>query len=280
MSIFKRSRLRSKKYAKKKRKFFWIKIIFLIILCALLIYSLSYLSKLQQVAISDITVEGNSAVTEDDILSLVEGELDGSYYEIFSKRNIFIYPKRLIEEKMKDTWKRIDSVKIERVGLSALAISVTEKKAMFLWCGEKMSAEVKVSDCFFMDDTGYVFSKAPLFSENVYFRFFGAIAESDPIGSQYLPLADFQKVSGFIKELENNRISATRLLSKGGGEYEVVLSDNNRVLVNEREAFAKTVEHLKTLLESDSFKKDVKNSPTNIDYIDLRFGNRVFYKFK
>lgn len=278
--MFKRSQLTSRKYAKRKYLLLRIKILFFVFVSLVLIVLLSYLSRLGNVTIADITVQGNYVISTLEIKSLVESELQGNYYWLFPRENIFIFPKRTILAKIKDTWKRIDTVAIERSSLTALAIIVTEKKAKFLWCSTETAEASDASQCFFIDEEGYLFSRAPLFSDNVYFRFFGNINTPDPVGQKYLPTPDFQNLSNFILGLEKLRIEPSKLIAKIHGEYELYLADRSRILFNDRQGFSITLDNLSTFLASDPFREDVKKSSTTVDYVDARFGNKIYYKFK
>lgn len=278
--MFRKSQLKSKKFAKKRKRFFWIKIGFFFFIFVLLISLLSYLLKLQKITIDTITVQGNSAIIGEEIISLINQELQGEYYWIFPKKNIFIFPKNSIKDKILDTWKRAHTVDIERDSLTSLKIVIIEKKAKSLWCDGQLINNSNEDQCYFIDETGYVFSKAPAFSDNVYFRYYGNIPTSDPIGQKYLPTSNFQILSNFIQDLEKLEIRPSKLLPKAGGEYELYLEDGSRILFYSRDNYSRTLGNLETLFDSDVYKKDIKKSISPVDYIDVRFGNKVSYKFK
>jgi len=278
--MFKKSQLTSKKFAQKKRKFFFIKALFFLVLFILAGVSFFYLLRLKNITISEVELRGNVIVGTEDVLSFINEELGGSYYAFFPKNNIFLYPKEDIEAKMLDKWKRVESVDVLRNGLTGITVNVTEKKPRFLWCRETIEGLSREGDCYFIDDKGYLFSKAPGFSEDVYFRFFGNISAADPIGQRYLEESKFKSLSDFTVHLEQAKIKASKMLAKENGEYELYLSEFGRVFINDRQDFEKTFENLKTLLESDVFKREVKGASSSLDYIDLRYGNKVYYKFK
>ena len=278
--MFKRSQLTSKKFAKKRKKFFWINISLIIFVILLFFTAIYYLLRLEKITISDISVQGNSAISTLEIITIANLELRGGYYYLFPKKNIFIFPNKKIEERIKDKWKRVDTVNIKRESLSAIKITVSEKTAKFLWCGDVLSIDSEKNQCYFIDKTGYVFSSAPSFSPNVYIRFYGNIEASDPIGQEYLKVSDFEGLTSFIDGLLKADIKVSKLLSFNDGEYAFYLSSGPKILFNNRQDFRKTLGNLETLLNSDEYKDDVKKSATPIDYIDVRFGNKVLYRFK
>ncbi len=278
--MFKKSQLTSKKFVQKKRKFFLIKSSFLLLLVILLFVSFFYIVRLKNITISDVELKGNVIVGTEELLSFVNAELEGNFYAFFPKKNILFYPKEKIENEIKEKWKRIESVTVERKGLTAVAINVIEKKPKFLWCGAILHNITEEGSCYFIDDNGYIFSKAPGFRGDVYFRFFGNVAAEDPVGEYYLEASRFHAISDFVLKLDKAEIKASELLAKENREYELYLGDGTKVFISDRQNLEETFENLRTLLTSEVFKKEVKNSLSPLDYIDLRYGNKVYYRFK
>ena len=63
-------------------------------------------------------------------------------------------------------------------------------------------------------------------------------------------------------------------------KYTLVTDPGWSILFGPTSTAGDMVEHLRTTLASDVFTKRLPDRENGLDYIDLRFGNKVFYKFK
>ncbi|MEK7145371.1 MAG: hypothetical protein AAB808_01350 [Patescibacteria group bacterium] len=68
-------------------------------------------------------------------------------------------------------------------------------------------------------------------------------------------------------------------LIAGVDEYQIYLKNGGRLIISIADDLSKVLENLETILRSDNLKKALARGGV-IDYIDLRYGNKVFYKFK
>lgn len=138
-----------------------------------------------------------------------------------------------------------------------------------------------------MDDEGYVFDEAPYFSDEVYFKFFGKTnkPEENPFGSIFLP-NNFNKLVVLIDNIENMKLKPSSLLVRDNDSIELYLSSNipppnaPKILFKSDSDFVKITENLQTAIATDPLQSDLKNKYSSLQYIDLRFGNKVYFKFK
>ena len=77
----------------------------------------------------------------DDIVRVAREELDGKYFFLFHRDNIFLYPKNRISSRLGEEFKRIADVDIRRNSLTGIRIVITEHKPAYLWCGDDMPEE-------------------------------------------------------------------------------------------------------------------------------------------
>jgi len=70
------------------------------------------------------------------------------------------------------------------------------------------------------------------------------------------------------------------------GNVEVFLSAGNssavrpEIIFKSNSNFQNIAENLETALTADPLQSELKNKYSSLQYIDLRFGNKVYYKFK
>ncbi|MBM2818033.1 MAG: Cell division protein FtsQ [Parcubacteria group bacterium] len=277
--------LKPSKLRRRRRKIFAIKAVTVFLLLIGLVFLLSWFSKISRLQIENIEVSGNSSLSSDEIIDVMKKETSAKYFMIFSKNSIFLYPKQSIMAKLADDFKKIDSVSIKSKGLKTLAVSIAERERNALWCfseaGEgSLIKNENSSRCYFLDKGGLVFSEAPDFSGNSFLRYYGLLDGTiDPIGENYMTHDRFKEVSRFVKSLEDLGINALEFQAESENDYAVNLKNGVKIIFDDKQPFDKTLENIQSILSEVDLKGEY--SPTNppkINYVDLRFGNKVYLK--
>jgi len=221
--------------------------------------------------IKNIEVSGNEVVDAGRIQKIANDMLQEKYFFFFPKSNRLIYPEKEIETKIKQEIGRIEELSLE-VDHDTLFIKIGERGAYALWCKDDVS-------CYFMDSEGLIFSEAPVFSSGVYRIYTGIISDGSPQGKQFLDsekLSGIESIAEFLKtqgwDTEKIQVSTLR---------DVVLIQNKgpKIRIDITRPATETLKTLAALLASSEFKKSASNIMM-IDYIDLRFGSKVFFKSK
>lgn len=276
---------------KKRRKIFWSKISIYFIIFAVIFVGLAYLSRLPSINIDAVEITGHKVLDGEELKSAVQEELNGRYLWFFPKTNVFIYPESGIRDTLHQKFKRLKEVKFTLKDRKVLQVSVSERAPAYAWCGEEMTETLPESrdetqPCFFMDDSGYIFDEAPYFSGEVYFRFYGSVYSQDasPAGSYFSP-GLFPKLVSLKNTLENMKLDPAALAIKGDGEIRVFLSASAKgkmpeLILKKDMDFESALGNLQTALETEPLKSNFEKKYSSLEYIDLRFGNRVYYKFK
>jgi hypothetical protein len=280
--------LQREEYIKKKRKKKLIKIS-LFFLVLIILFSLTvYISHLHQIRISKVELSGGILVTQSDVEKETLSFMYGSYYWMFPKNNSFIYPHNDLEKYLKEKFKRIDTINIRLKNLQTISVEITERKPQAMWCDGLPSGEMSTSTqaslpehCYFMDDNSTIFVEAPYFSGDAYFKYYGLVSTSSPvIGAEYIASStEFRDLSEFVSNIKQMSADPIYLLAKDNGEFTLVLSSGAKIYFDTKEPLSKTSANLGALLHSGTFS--TTSDPTlSVDYIDLRFGNKLFYKLK
>ena len=156
-----------------------------------------------------------------------------------------------------------------------LEISITERQAKYIWCG----ATVSDSKCNFIDEDGYIFDEAPYFSGEVYFKFYGAQTES------YFYKQNFKQLILFRDNLIKLGLKPFALYVKDGEDAEMFLSNPTsttvpKIIFKIGSDLQNVTENLQAALTTEPLQSKFKNDYASLQYIDLRFGNKVYDKFK
>lgn len=278
-------------YLRKKRIQKRIKLGIFVFIVVLSVAVASYVSNRAEFRITDIVLEGGVLVTEEEVKNQSREYLEGSYFWLFPKDNAFLYPSKDLKNHLKDRFKRIDTIDSSLKGLNVLVIKITERKPFAIWCNtipgidnsleEGLSEEViQDEDCYFIDQNSTIFAKAPVFSGNAYFKFYGIISGDSPLGKEYMnSSSEFAGISDFIRRVKEMSIKPLYIVGKENDQFSLVLSGGGQIYFDTEESMSKVGDNLEALLKTPELKLDSKgNLP--VEYIDLRYGNKLFYKLK
>jgi len=271
---------------------------------------LSSLSYLEQLTVEEVNFSGQYLLPESEALELIE-EITGSrHWGILSKRNSLIWPRQEVKESLLETYPRLKTATIKRTSLQTIDINFTQRQASLLWCelpesdaelttkpelpeielsGTSTPEELIKSDtaldeliekqpnhCFFSDDEGFIFTSAPVFSTSIFFRYY----HDQPleIGQKPLPLEVFGAVEDFHRAVPSLRLTpdATEIDSQYF-DFKLYLKEGGYLHFSLEEPLELTLDRLQRFLWE---KEDelIVDGRLEVDYIDLRFGNRIFYR--
>ncbi|MEJ0002108.1 MAG: hypothetical protein WDN09_02960 [bacterium] len=269
---------------RKRRRHFHRNAFFVLTGLFIVVTGITLLSRLPKFNISTIAVAGNTVIETDDIKAVVQADLAGHYLWVFPKTNFLLYPKHTIETDLAERFKRAKDISVNTKLLKILDVKLFEREALYTWCGDEPSTTVE--QCYFMDDTGYIFDKAPYFSGNVYFKFYGHPSGStdQPLGTYYMS-DSLGRLLAFRDTLKSLGIKIASLEVDDGQEGAFYLStaaarpDAPKILFKTDGDFNKMAENLQTALATEPLKSDFAKKYALLSYVDLRFGNKVYYKF-
>jgi len=255
---------------------------------ALAAYGVSLASYLPQFSIERIEVNGTNDTRPELVRAFVATRLWDGSLPFFSKSNIFLYPRAEIEAALKESFPRVENVEVSRESLlaSAIAVSIEERKAFARWCASSRTAFMVEStdSCFVLDSKGFVFAPAsttPSFETQYVFE--GSLpATSSPIGETYLP-GRFAGALALLERLGQSGFSPENISVESEQDFTVELSPRlpaGRQGFEIRATFGTDVSSLVKNLELVLASEALRGKEGELEYIDLRFGNRVYYKFK
>lgn len=269
--MFNKSKYTSKKFKERKKKILVRKIIIFSILFILLISGTVYLSKHPSMKIEEVVVDGEKFVTKDEIQKIIFEETQGDYWFLYSKSNSFIYPRGIIKERIFNDFPSVKKVNLDFVNNHKIKIEIKEYEPVARWCNDSEKPE-----CFFLNEDGYVFVKEPLIYSGEFVTFRGFI-EGDYLRSVYISKDKFQSLEDFIKLVRRLDIHVVEVRSEDAHVFYLTTKSGAKLVIDGEDGVEDTFDNLKTVIERDAINKAQFQ---NIEYIDLRFGNRVFYKLK
>ena len=236
---------------------------------------ITYIARLDALSINAATVEGDRVLESSEVVELTGRVISGSYL-FLPRRNFLIYPKDDLERSIKAHFPRVREVEVERADINRLNIKIEERRPDALWCGEGPD---RAGGCFYVDDEGFVFDRAPFFSGDVFFRYYGGeVNPRFPIRSKVISKEWIDSLKTLRSHIEVLGLKPISVHIKED-EFDLILEEGGFLLFNRAQSMEESLSMLANLLRGGEEELIGDDGP-NFLYIDLRFGNRVFYKMK
>lgn len=265
---------------KKRTPFEWLALFCFALLAIFTLFVL--LMRIEAFQIQKIEVVGAEIVPESEIREIAQKHLEGYYFLLIPKRNLFFYPKREIASELFAKYSRLETVDISAGFDRTLLLVADERSLAYLVCkGELFSLP-----CFAADAGGYLFDTAPAFSQALVPLYAGTNATGTPLGTVFMSRSEFERTDGIKNALfsvfKKNELALEPLgieltdekdyaLVFGAGEH------HGRILF--RDGSAESLARMFGLvLANPAFRAKAKDF-SEIEKIDLRFGKKVYYSF-
>jgi hypothetical protein len=252
----------------------------------LLVVGLGFAARMHRILIQTVTVTGNKIIDTDAIVAVVQADLAGSYAYVVPKKNALIYPHDKIVADLAQQFPRLRNITVSRTGFTSVVVDVVEERGVSLWCGTVIDPLDLSAPCYFVDDMGMIIDEAPHYSGNVYPRFFGSTLLSlgeSPLGKPFVAQDSYARLLAFHTELKNLGFSIQSIRLGPGDEnaFILYLDSTHTALVRFRagDDYAILLANLKAAIAKKELSEALKKDIQNLQYFDLRFTNKVYYKF-
>ncbi len=224
-------------------------------------------TRIPGLTIQTISTEGGVTINPHDVAAVASTTLSGSYLRLVPRQFAWTYPEDEMLAAVA-TVPRVKNPHIDRVSNTEVAITYEEYLPFALWCDSATS-----SACYFIDETGYAFAEAPALKGGSFSRYL--TTDWPPILYSIMPAGErIRDMERFLVDLEASTTLAAETIEidamqdafltvAGGGEIKFSL-EQDLVLV---------LDNLRSILASKEFSSI---EPGTFQYIDLRFGNKVF----
>lgn len=226
--------------------------------------------------ITGINIRGAEKVNPGEIRKIIEAEINGKYLDTLSKNNIILASKGRMTDKLLSRFKRLESVEIKKSFPSTLDISVCERKLLIVLCS--------AGNCFVIDGSGKAFMQADFQAGELGE---GGMVVMNDDGNKAINMAEILVSPEYGQYLVDIR---DRLKSELGvdvdrqyntpqlisGDIRVTTSEGWKIYFDSAIPVEKEIGTLKLVLD----EKIEKDKRPNLEYVDLRTENKVYYKFK
>jgi|GEM_PF-1682465 len=262
----------------RRRRLFWIRSSIILFFVLVIVLGLAIFSGYHKVIINTINISGNTSVSNDEILKIVNKDLEGRYWGLFSRKNYLIFPRFGIKKFLLEGLKEIKEVNVSWGKWQTINISIMERKPHSVWCGKDSQAVNPT--CYFVDKEGYIYSQAPDFTGNMFVKSYGDIApgqlnnasSTEVIGSYFLPKYTYIQIFNLIQILEQNNIEVVSYYYDGF-DFRFRLEAGPEIIFNDKNGFGQVFQNLFSAIQTGNL--DLEKDADKINYIDLRFDNKI-----
>lgn len=275
MNIGRSKILQSAKYTEQKRKKRILLYSIVLSICAISLVLIVLVLNINSLRVKTIEFTGIHTLNVDELRENIFGTISGKYFGILPKSNILLYSKDNISKGLIDSYKKIENIEIKTQGVSSVLISIKERKPNAIVCDgfkEDLLSQNTEGLCYEVDADGYLYGTTTSNIDSVIKIYINSenILE---LGSNFIDKDLFHKLSNFINDILEMGIRFRGLLITDEGGYELYFINNdesNGVLYfDNKTPFDKTLSNFKAFWQV--------NNKKNFEYINLRFGNNIFY---
>ncbi len=230
--------------------------------------------RLPGVQVKHIEINGAQVVDPGDVTEFVNNALQGKQFWLLPRTSIFMVSAPQLADEIKAAFPRLQTVDVDCKNFSTLSIDVTEYQGVYLWCTD-------AATCYFMDQNGTVFAPAPYFSGNAYPKLF--VGSLQPLPFQALDADQLTTLALLNDRLGSLGIMPTEFHYVTEHDLDVYFVHNGQPAILKFDPTAGVEDEINALfagLRTDPLATKFNSTTAVLQYIDLRFQDRVVYKFQ
>lgn len=241
--------------------------------CGMAIYIFIFSSFLE---IKKISISGTKELVSEDIFKDLESSLGGKHLKFIPKNNFILVSKNELEKNLADHFRKIKLVVIKKIFPDTLAVDISERKSLILWCSG--------GPCYIVDENGYAYIGIDLDSpevvQNNLIELVDTGARPITIGEKILNEKYVSFLISLREEIGKNagiNINAEwHTPSMVAEEVEINTEEGWRLYFSGSVKPEKAIRTLKTFLDGEIGEE----RRSKLEYVDLRVENKVYYKLE
>lgn len=257
-----------------KNRFFWLGILVIMII-GIAVYFVTFASFFQ---IKEIQISGNEKVQKESLENFIWENVSKRML-IFKTKSILLVNLQEIEKNLLERFPKVSKIYLKRNLPDVIAVNIQERKPLFVLC--------KNSDvCFHLDEEGVIFDPVKNGIPN-------KVDEPNKAEESLIKIRDerHQEVKLGEKVIKDDLLKNIKeIISKLKDGAEIFTKE---IILSEKKIALKTVQNWEIYFNPEGdilnqvqnltlvFKEEIPlENRENLEYVDLRFGNRVYYKYK
>jgi cell division septal protein FtsQ len=255
-----------------KRRIFWYLILIFVILFITIYFVVFY----SGFFVKNIIISGNEKVFSQELenvtLKKINKNLFGFWnWDIYTKSILLVNSKNINKEIL-EKFPIIEKIKIDKILPNSLILSITERKPVGVYCP---SADLEQTNCFLIDQNGIIFEDSPRFVSNLIMISQNMQSENILMGEEIINKNIIDAIIKIEKNIKDNfQINLTEAFLSNPLRLDIKTSENWKIYFNLDFDINSQLTKLNLLLREQIFQEEREK----IEYIDLRFKDRAYYK--
>lgn len=226
--------------------------------------------------VNSISLEGVETLSGEDVLSSSKGIYEGKYFGFLPKNNLLLFPERKMETILKQNFRKISEINVERIFPNGARIKLKERDSLLVWCSG--------GPCYIIDENGYAYTGADFESPEIAQNNLIVVTN---VGAKPVDLGEQVLKSEYIDFIINARhkLLGEQSFDMSGEcftpsalaeEVSCKTKDGVNISLSMTLPLEETMKTLALFMKKE-LSADAK---AQLEYLDLRFENRVYYKLK
>ncbi|MBI2640600.1 MAG: FtsQ-type POTRA domain-containing protein [Candidatus Sungbacteria bacterium] len=249
------------------RRFFLVLAAFSLL--GVIIAGMVYVLRFPRWQIREISFSGLEVLSQEEIASKIKHELQGEFAALIPRSSFFLAETASLAESLQKEFPRIEQISIKKDFPDKLKISAKERKLFGIFCGQ--------SSCAYIDASGFAYESAPNFSGSLITKI-KSDAPDPAVGQNAVEPALMERLIFLGEEIKRSlgiMSVVHELSSQAPREIRVETDEGFKIFFNRDDDFQNVFRVLKTVLD-----EEIKEKRARLEYIDVRFGNKAFYRLK
>ena len=263
-------RLRAKEQKRHQAQFIK-KILIVGIIFGIIVAVAAFFLLSARFAISSVVINGAERIPEEDIRSYVDEWLSQKRFIFFSERMYWFLDGDALAIGLKAAFSQIRQVSVKKDFPTGLVIAVDEYDGWGVLC------RGNPEECLWIDYEGVAFEPAPGFSGLIVPKIRDERAREIKLGERGIS-ESFMRIANYFNDRaisDTDLQSVEFILDAKGDVVRIKTRAGWEILLSENTDPERAYKNLRTAIDGE-----IKSRINDLLYIDLRFGNRIFYKFR
>ena len=243
-----------------------------LLICGGIIFAL----RAPRLQIRNIALSGIKTLDEKAVHEGIRARLAGTRGYVFLRSSFFLADTGAIASGLKQDFPRIRDVAVAKKFPDKLNIVITERAFWGVFCNGLASSSTPA--CAFIDPDGIAYEHAPKPQGKLIITIRTDTDREIALGSPAVDPALMAGISALTENIPAQTgiaLADFELRGRVPREIRVIAADGFTMIFNLESDYAAVLRVLKRVLDGE-----IKDKRIRLDYIDLRFGNKVFYKMK
>lgn len=224
--------------------------------------------------VGEVRIFGAHSVSASAIEAVVREDLSGNRWLLVPRDNLLFVSAKHVEERLAHEFGSITNIRVDREFPKRLGVNVSERDLWGIACDHEPKPDAP-SRCFYLDRNGTAYEEVSGVSgwllPVIYMN--GSVAEgADAVPPELMTLFDGSQTS--LVRIPERLLSLT-VATATPGDVRLRVAEGWEIWASLGDAPEDWGKTLATLLQ-----QEIGDRKKNLNYVDLRFGRKVFYKYR